>query len=88
MVEKTTPTGTDSECTVKRKKVLCLTKHYVMKAYGGSGCIETNVFLPQDQLEMSGQLQTPATLPFGTVHGTHWIGGGVGSRASLVTSGI
>jgi hypothetical protein len=45
---------------VKVKLSLCLTKHYSMKMCGGSGGIAPRI---RHQMEVSGQVHTPAVIP-------------------------
>jgi hypothetical protein len=62
---------------------LCLTKHYTMKTYGGSGCIDPRF------LDLSTSWRRVVSFTFRPLYpqerapSTHWIGGWVGPRAGL-----
>jgi hypothetical protein len=54
-----------------------------MKMYWGDGGTTTCILNLSTRLEVSGQLQVLATLPWGKSPGIHWIGDWVGPRAGL-----
>jgi hypothetical protein len=47
---------------VKVKLSLCLTKHYGMKTYWGSGCITPRIHWPRRKVELNGLVHAPAAL--------------------------